>query len=90
MVKLYHQNLINTYQKHKNIFNSNYVLSNYNKDSSALYKIIKENIPPRYPNVAVNKWLKISETLSGYDNLICLLYSNCFTKIIKKEKVYEE
>lgn len=79
--KIYHNNLINTYHNFKDIFNPYYVVNNFNNDSSALQQIIKENIHPRYPNVAVNKWIRLSEELSKYDNL--------FQKI-KSLKTFEE
>lgn len=31
---------------------------------------MKNNIHPRYPNVAVDKWLNLSKKLSKYDNLL--------------------
>lgn len=31
---------------------------------------MKNNIHPRYPNVAVDKWLNLSTELSKYDNLL--------------------
>lgn len=32
-------------------------------DSEKLYQIIKENIHPRFPNVALKKWITLSKTL---------------------------
>lgn len=68
--KVYHNNLIHTYHSHKNIFKPNYVIDNFKNDSSELVKIIKENIHPRYPNIAVKKWLTLSEKLNEFDNLL--------------------
>lgn len=79
--KIYHNNLINTYRNFKDIFNPNYIINNFNNDSSKLQQIIKENIHPRYPNVAVNRWIRLSEALSKYDNLL---------KKIKSFKTFEE
>ena len=62
--KLYHQNLKNTYKLHKEIFCSKYVIENYKNNQEKLLKIIRENIHPRYPNVAVKKWLELSEYLN--------------------------
>ncbi len=73
--KIYHTNLVNTYHKHKNIFIPKYVLKNFSNDASDLHRIIKENIHPRYPNVAVNKWIKLSEALSEYDDLLAKISS---------------
>lgn len=68
--KIYHNNLINTYHSNPLIFNPKYVVSNFNDNQDLLFKIIKENIHPRYPNVALSKWLKLSEYLIKYDNLL--------------------
>lgn len=79
--KVYHKNLINTYNKYPNIFNPKYVVFNYGDSSMDLNKIIKENIHPRYPNVALNKWIKLSYILNQYDNLL---------EQIKSFKVFNE
>lgn len=62
--KLYHQNLIATYRTHKEIFSSKYVVFNYKNNQEELREIIKTNIHPRYPNVAVKKWIELSEVLN--------------------------
>lgn len=67
--KIYHQNLINTYLLHSEIFNPKYVIDNFSENKEGLFKIIKENIHPRYPSVATEKWLKLSYELTKYDNL---------------------
>lgn len=66
----YHNNLINTYYIYPQIFNPKYVLENFTNDEEKLLSIIKNNIHPRYPNVAVDKWLNLSIELSKYNNLL--------------------
>lgn len=56
----YHSNLIHTYQQYKDIFNPCYVVENYEGHPEKLLEIIKENIHPRYPNIALKKWLDLS------------------------------
>lgn len=68
--KIYHNNLINTYHNYKDIFNPQYILNNFNNHTNILQQIIKENIHPRYPNIAVNKWIKLSAELSKYNSLL--------------------
>lgn len=65
--KIYHQNLIETFQKYPNIFNSNYVI---NMKDDTLKDIIVNNIHPRYPNVALKKWIELSKRLIEYDNIL--------------------
>jgi len=62
--KNYHSNLISTYKKHKDIFEPYYVVKNYKDNPEKLLHIMKENIHPRYPNVALKKWLDLSEFLN--------------------------
>lgn len=66
----YHNNLINTYHIYSQIFNPNYVIAKFTDNKEELLSIIKNNIHPRYPNVAVDKWLNLSTELSKYDNLL--------------------
>ncbi len=66
----YHNNLINTYHKYPQIFNPNYVIKNFTTNKEKLLNIMKNNIHPRYPNVAVDKWLNLSIELSKYNNLL--------------------
>ncbi len=67
--KIYHSNLINTYKKYKEIFNPSYVVKTFKNNKEKLLNIIKENIHPRYPNIALKKWLKLSEFLdTNYPN----------------------
>lgn len=65
--KLYHSRLVQTYYQHKDIFNPKMVIQ-YREDE--LLYIIKENIHPRYPNIALKKWLLLSNELNKYDNLL--------------------
>lgn len=60
--KLYHSNLIQTYEKYPEIFSPSYVVEHPNLD---LLTIMKENIHPRYPNVALKKWVRLSTKLSN-------------------------
>lgn len=66
----YHNNLINTYHIYPQIFNPKYVIENFTTNREELLSIMKNNIHPRYPNVAVNKWLNLSMELFKYDNLL--------------------
>lgn len=68
--KNYHQNLITTYQKYPEIFIPQYVINNYKDKKEELLTIIKTNIHPRYPNVATEKWFKLSYELSKHKNLL--------------------
>ncbi len=63
--KLYHANLINTYQKHLEIFNPNYVVEHFDTDREELLQIMKSNIHPRYPNVSLKKWMNLSKKISS-------------------------
>lgn len=67
--KVYHSNLVNTYKNYQEIFNPRYVVNNYINNEEKLLKIIKENIHPRYPNVALNKWIKLSIFLNSNQDL---------------------
>lgn len=51
--KTYHNNLIKTYEHYKNIFNPSYVVKTFKDNEINLFNIIKENIHPRYPNIAL-------------------------------------
>lgn len=62
--KIYHANLVNTYKKFKNIFNPKYVVNNFVDNEIELFNIIKDNIHPRYPNVALKKWISLSKYLN--------------------------
>ena len=66
----YQNNLINTYHAYPQIFNPNYVIANFTTNKEELLNIMRNNVHPRYPNVAVNKWLNLSMELSKYDNLL--------------------
>lgn len=79
--KIYHTNLIQTYNLHPNIFNPHYVVLNYSNNQDELLTIIRENIHPRYPNIALKKWLNLSTFLSEFPNIL---------DIIEKMKSFEE
>lgn len=66
----YHNNLIATYHKYPQIFSPKYVITNFATDKESLLNIMRNNIRPRYPNVALDKWLRLSTELSKYDNLL--------------------
>lgn len=65
--KLYHKNLSNTYDKYSYIFIPNKV-SDISPDE--LKNIIIQNIHPRYPNIALKKWIKLSNELEKYNNIV--------------------
>lgn len=62
--KIYHDNLVNTYKKSKNIFNPQYVINNYLDNEEELLSILKNNVHPRYPNIALKKWIILSKYLN--------------------------
>lgn len=64
--KVYHNNLINTYNNYPNLFDPKYIVDKYKNNEDELYKIIKENIHPRYPSVALKKWLELSNYLNNH------------------------
>ncbi len=66
----YHMNLINTYDKYPQIFEPRYVVDNYMNNEEELINVMKSNIHPRYPNIALKKWLNLSLELIKYDNLL--------------------
>lgn len=66
----YHNNLINTYDVYPQIFNPKYVIEKFITNKEELLNIMKNNVHPRYPNVAIDKWLNLSMELSKYDNLL--------------------
>lgn len=65
--KLYHQNLIKTYEAHSEIFNPILVSEMQEEE---LKSVIVNSIHPRYPNVAVKKWMNLSIVLSSYPNIL--------------------
>lgn len=67
--KIYHKNLIDTYEKYPQIFNPSYVVTNFINNGRDLLNIMKISIRPRYPNVAVDKWINLSLELSKYASL---------------------
>ena len=66
----YHNNLINTYHIHPQILYVYLFVENFTTNKEELLSIMKNNIHPRYPNVAVDKWLNLSAELFKYDNLL--------------------
>lgn len=78
----YHNNLINTYDKYSEIFNPKYVVGVFTNNKEELLTIIKNNIHPRYPNIALDKWINLSNELSKYDNLLDTIKSfNSFDEL---------
>lgn len=67
--KIYHQNLINTYNKYPEIFEPKWVIKNENK----ILGILKDNVHPRYPNTSYQKWLKLSYKLAEYDDILLVI-----------------
>lgn len=79
--KLYHNNLSNTYSKYPEIFIPSKVT---NMSEERLKEIIVNNIHPRYPNVALKKWLVLSTELCNYNNLVEVLSKiTCFQDLIQ-------
>lgn len=79
--KLYHTNLSNTYNNHPEIFIPESVI---NIDEKVLKEIIINNIHSRYPNIALKKWLILSNELSKYPNIIKILRDlKSFNELIK-------
>lgn len=72
--KIYHHNLIETYWKYPSIFNPNYVVTMSEKE---LKDILVSHVHPRYPNVAVKKWMMLSKSLLAYPNLVDYLNTFC-------------
>lgn len=70
--RIYHNHLVETYQKYPNIFDPSFVI---NMEEDELKSIIINNIHPRYPNVAVKKWLELSRKLIDYHDILCYLKS---------------
>lgn len=89
---LYHKNLIATYDKYPSIFEPNYVIGTYANNREELLNILKSNVHPRYPNIALEKWINLSYELSKYDNLLELLKNfsnfNELNTFIRKLKGY--
>ncbi len=87
--KTYHKNPAYTYKMYPNIFVPRYVL---NMDEKTLKNILVSNIHPRYPNVAIKKWINLSQKLVEYDNILSYLKSiNSFKELeffIKSIKGY--
>lgn len=75
--KIYHKNLIDTYKKYPDIFNEK---NNFNEEK--LNEIIRNNIHPRYPNVATKKWINLSKELAKYEDLKSKIQEfKCFSEL---------
>lgn len=75
--KIYHKNLIETYKEYPHIFN---VKCDLTEDE--LNNIIRNNIHPRYPNVATKKWIHLSKELARYKDLKSKIQEfNCFSEL---------
>lgn len=87
--KIYHKNLAKTYEKYPNIFDPNYVVM---MKEETLKDIIISHIHPRYPNVALKKWIELSKELQRYDDILDNLKNiNSFEQLelfIKRIKGY--
>ncbi len=87
--KIYHKNLISTYEKYSEIFNPKRVLV---MDEENLRDIIVNNIHPRYPNVALKKWIELSRKLVEYDDILKTLKNiNSFQELndfVKETREY--
>lgn len=68
--KIYHKNLIETYEKYSNLFCPEHVMNMKEED---IHDIIVNNIHPRYPNVATKKWICLSNELIKYNNILIYL-----------------
>lgn len=81
--KVYHANLNKTYKNHKELFDPGYVVLKYSDKEEELLYLIKENIHPRYPKIATQKWLSLSKFIN--DN-----YKDNLLESIKKLTSYKE
>ena len=70
--KIYHRNLIDTYMQYPYIFNPDYVI---HMPEEELKNILIHHVHPRYPNIAVKKWMILSQVLIKYDSLLDYLKS---------------
>lgn len=77
--KIYHKNLTETYIKYPNIFNPSDVL---NMKRESLNEIMINYIHPRYPNVALEKWIELSKKLVEYNSILDYLQTlNSFIEL---------
>lgn len=87
--KIYHKNLIDTYTKYPNIFQPDYVVK---MQEEKLRDIIINNIHPRYPNIAIKKWISLSNELIKYNSILDYLKTiknfEDLNKFIKNTKNY--
>ncbi len=87
--KIYHKNLAKTYEEYPEIFSPRNVL---NMDENILKDIMVNYIHPRYPNIAIKKWVGLSQKLTEYEPILNFLKRiNSFEKLdlfIKRIKCY--
>ena len=90
--KLYHEKLIKTYEIHPELFDPHYVVKTYNENQIELLNILKEHVHPRYPNIAYQKWLKLSIWLAKCDDIVKTIESmssiEALEKLITETKCY--
>lgn len=90
--KIYHKNLIATFYKFPDLFYPAYVVNAFQNSKDELFHMIKNNIHPRYPNIALKKWFHLSIELAKYPNLLEKFQSfNSYEeveKFIKSTKSY--
>ncbi len=65
--KVYHKNLVNTYNVYPDIFIPRNVLK---MNENVLKDIIVKYIHPRYPNIAIKKWISLSQALAKYESVL--------------------
>lgn len=81
--RIYHQNLIATYNKFPEIFNSKIVIEKFWNNPELLLDILKNNLHPRYPNIAVKKWFNLSLELNKTNNVLEKIKSfNSFNELM--------
>lgn len=81
--KIYHENLIRAYEAHPEIFDPRYTVKTYNENQPELLNILKECIHPRYPNIALLKWLKLSTWLAKHDDIVKTIKSMSSIEILE-------
>jgi len=64
--EIYHQNLINAYDKFRDLFNPNYIITIQEEE---LKNLLIKYIHPRYPNIGAKKWMKLSKKLINFTSL---------------------
>ena len=79
--KIYHQNLIEAYQKYPQLFSPKAVLT---MEECEIKEILVKNVHPRYPNVALKKWINLSKQLMNYEDI-----SEHLKKITSATELYD-